>query len=160
MAKMREKRKKGGGGKLSRSEVVTVRLDQKLLFSARLAAVRQRRTLSSFIEWATQEALSRTLMGGQADETAAVVADKIWDVNEGRRFINQSTKYPETLTPDEAMLWRFIEDVSLLKGKEKGDVNIGLVGAFFAEIKACHESEITRASLEETLQGALQNEDI
>ncbi len=49
------KKRKGGGGKLSRSEVVTVRLDPKLRFAADLAARKQRRTLSSFIEWAVEK---------------------------------------------------------------------------------------------------------
>jgi hypothetical protein len=44
--------RKGGGGKLSRSETVTVRLDPKLRYLAELAARLHRRTLSSYIEWA------------------------------------------------------------------------------------------------------------
>jgi hypothetical protein len=37
--------KRKGGGKLSRSETVTVRLDPKLRYLAELAALKQRRTL-------------------------------------------------------------------------------------------------------------------
>ena len=44
--------RKGGGGKLSRSETVTVRLDPKLRYLAELAARLHRRTLSSYVEWA------------------------------------------------------------------------------------------------------------
>jgi hypothetical protein len=54
-----EAKKKGGGGKLSRSEIVTVRLDPKLRFAVELAARKQRRTASSFIEWAITEAIKR-----------------------------------------------------------------------------------------------------
>ena len=39
--------RKAGGGKLSRSETVTVRLDPKLRYLAELAARIHRRTLSS-----------------------------------------------------------------------------------------------------------------
>lgn len=54
-----EAKRKGGGGKLSRSEIVTVRLDPKLRFAVELAARKQRRTASSFIEWAVEEAIKR-----------------------------------------------------------------------------------------------------
>ena len=40
-----------------KSEVVTVRLDPKLKYVAELAARRQRRTLSSYIEWAIEDSL-------------------------------------------------------------------------------------------------------
>ena len=50
---------KAGGGKLARSEVVTVRLDPRLRYLANLVARKQRRTLSSFIEWAIEESLTR-----------------------------------------------------------------------------------------------------
>ena len=43
--------RKGGGGKLSRSETVTVRLDPRLRYLAELAARLHRRTLSSYVEW-------------------------------------------------------------------------------------------------------------
>ena len=52
-------KKKGAGGNLTRTQVVTVRLDQKLRYLAELAALKQRRTLSSYIEWAIQDSLSR-----------------------------------------------------------------------------------------------------
>ena len=50
-------KRRGGGGKLARSETVTVRLAPKLRYLAELAARKQRRTLSSFIEWAIEETL-------------------------------------------------------------------------------------------------------
>jgi hypothetical protein len=43
-------RKKGGGGKLNRSEIVQARLDPKLHMAAEIMARSDRRTLSSFIE--------------------------------------------------------------------------------------------------------------
>ena len=43
-----ESKRKGGGGKLARSETVTVRLDPKLRYLAELAARIQRRSVSSF----------------------------------------------------------------------------------------------------------------
>jgi len=51
--------KQAMGSKLSRSEILTVRLDPKLRFAAELAARKHRRTLSSFAEWAIEEAVKR-----------------------------------------------------------------------------------------------------
>jgi predicted transcriptional regulator len=45
--------------KLGRSEVVTIRLDPRLKFGADMAAAKCRRTLSSFTEWAIEEALKK-----------------------------------------------------------------------------------------------------
>ena len=53
---MRRGRDEGAGKK---SEVVTVRLDPKLKYLAELAARKHRRPLSSYIEWAVEQSLSR-----------------------------------------------------------------------------------------------------
>ena len=53
---MRGSRAEGAGKK---SEVVTVRLDPKLKYLAELAARKHRRPLSSYIEWAVEQSLSR-----------------------------------------------------------------------------------------------------
>jgi predicted HicB family RNase H-like nuclease len=42
-----------------RSEVVTVRLEPKLKYLAELAARKQRRSLSSYVEWAIKQSLSQ-----------------------------------------------------------------------------------------------------
>lgn len=49
---------RNGGSKLSRSETVTVRLDPMTRYLAVLAGRNQRRTLSSYIEWAIQSAIA------------------------------------------------------------------------------------------------------
>lgn len=54
-----KKKRPTGGGKLSRSEVVSIRLDPRLRFGAEMAAAKCRRTLSSFTEWAIEEALKK-----------------------------------------------------------------------------------------------------
>ena len=54
-----KKQRNGGGGKLSRSEIIQVRLDPKLKFGAEMAAAKCRRTISSFGEGAIEEALKR-----------------------------------------------------------------------------------------------------
>jgi hypothetical protein len=65
-------RRRPGGGKLSRSETVTVRLDPKLNYLCDLAARGQRRTKSSFIEWAIDNALKYvTIPGSSPSSTIA-----------------------------------------------------------------------------------------
>src|SRR4051794_21564371 len=51
-----------GGAKLNRSETVTVRLDPKLNYLCELAARAQRRTKSSFIEWAVADSLRNVIL--------------------------------------------------------------------------------------------------
>jgi hypothetical protein len=103
--KMPAKGKKVGGGKLSRSEVVQVRLDPRLRFSAELAAKKHRRTLSSFAEWAIEEAISKVMVGLSQNETAKFVMNEVWDVSEPKRFLNLAHEYPFLLTHDEEVLF-------------------------------------------------------
>lgn len=49
-------RKKGGGGKLNRSEIIQARLDPKIHMAAEIMARSERRTLSSFIEKSIEQA--------------------------------------------------------------------------------------------------------
>jgi hypothetical protein len=107
--------RKGGGGKLTRSETVTVRLDPRLRYLAEVAARKQRRTVSSFIEWAVEEALSRVLLR-QEDPVLSVggEGDKLWDVDEADRLIKLGLQFPELLTYDEQVLWKLIRETSAL----------------------------------------------
>src|ERR1700730_8829890 len=81
-------RKRGGGGKLSRSETVTVRLDPKLRYLAELAARKQRRTLSSFIEWAIEENLKNIHLDDGSDSSKSIASQsaELWDVDAPDRF--------------------------------------------------------------------------
>lgn len=101
--------KKSGGGKLSRSETVTVRLDPKLRFAAELAARKHRRTLSSFIEWAVEESVQNVCLNG-LKATAYDAIDLVWDVDESDRFVKMALYYPHLLTHDEEVLWKLIRE--------------------------------------------------
>ena len=105
-------KKKGGGGKLSRSEVVTVRLDPKLRFAAELAARKQRRTLSSFVEWAIEEAVNNVQVTNSSNKAGSVNdAMKVaWDVEEADRLAKLALNFPELLTFDEERLWKIISE--------------------------------------------------
>ena len=97
------------GGRLSRSEVVTIRLDPKLRYLAELAARKQRRTISSLIEWAVENGLNSVGLSS-ADEGPTIwkEADSLWDVDEADRFVKLALRYPELLIHEEQILWKQI----------------------------------------------------
>jgi hypothetical protein len=111
-------KRRGGGGKLSRSETVTVRLDPKLRYLAELGSRKQRRTLSSFIEWAV-ERVTRGDEGTPEIVKAEGVTPKgllveLWDVDEADRFVKLATCHPELLSYSEQVLWKLIKEAENL----------------------------------------------
>lgn len=116
-----ESKRKGGGGKLSRSETVTVRLDPQLRYLAELAARTHRRTLSSYIEWAIMEMLKDEpirpvwLKGLEVSaHTIGSEAGYLWDVDEADRFAKLALRYPSLLTHEEQVLWKLIRENGFL----------------------------------------------
>jgi hypothetical protein len=109
-----ESKRKAGGGKLSRSETVTVRFDPKLRYLAELAARKQRRTVSSFIEWAVEEALERVVIeenrnyGKLVEVKLAEAGADLWDVDEPDRFARLALRYPDLLTHEEQIVWKLM----------------------------------------------------
>lgn len=115
-----DKKSKSGGGKLSRSETVTVRLDPKLRYLAELAARKQRRTVSSFIEWAIEDALKRVSISEDqnSERTIHDEALTLWDVDDADRFAKLALNFPELLTHDEQVLWKLVKgNGSLWQGR-------------------------------------------
>lgn len=116
----------GRGGR--KSEVITIRLDPRLKYLAELAARRQRRPLSSYVEWAIEQSLSQVhpsydnsdLYEGQP-ATFADVASYLWDVDESDRFACLAFQYPELLTHEEQVVWKLIKGCGYLwRGKYEG----------------------------------------
>jgi hypothetical protein len=112
---IKQEKRKGGGGKLTRSETVTVRFDPRLRYLLELAARRQRRTVSSFIEWAVEESFSHVIIKEGFDEregnysvSVAEAASRLWDVDEADRFVKLAFIYPDMLTHEEQILWKLI----------------------------------------------------
>lgn len=102
---------------------MTVRLNPKLHYLAELAARQQRRTLSSFIEWATEESLQYVtieerwhLATRTADKrsTVADIAREVWEVDEIDRFFKLVLRYPHLLTHEEQVLWKLIRENAYL----------------------------------------------
>ena len=109
-----KKPRKGAGGKLSRSETVTVRLDPRLLYLAELAARSHRRTLSSYIEWVIAGSLDCQMVRptGAApsipEQSIANEAEYLWDVDEADRFAKLARRYPHLMSHDEQVRWKLI----------------------------------------------------
>ena len=120
--------RKGGGGKLSRSETVTVRLDPKLRYLAELAARLHRRTLSSYVEWAIKASLDTEAVRPTnlpslhaSDHTIGNEAEYLWDVDDADRFAKLALRYPHLLTHEEQVRWKLIrENGCLWKGSYAG----------------------------------------
>jgi hypothetical protein len=109
---MRTRGTRGSG--LARSETVTVRLDPKLRYLAELAARKQRRTLSSFIEWAIERVLSQVLIREPGTTTISQVAEYLWDIDESTRLAKLAFQFPEMLTHPEQVLWKLIRENGFL----------------------------------------------
>ena len=110
------KERKGGGGKLSRTETVTVRFDPKLRFALELASRRQRRTVSSFIEWAVDQAVRQEKLFPEKSSSLTIhdATERIWDVEDSERFVNLANHHPHLLTHEEEVLWKLIKTMSFL----------------------------------------------
>lgn len=114
-------KRKGGGGKLTRTETVTVRLDPKLRYLAELAARKQRRTLSSYIEWAIEDSLKSVTLyqGGEYDgdypKTVGDEVGRLWDVDQAERFVRLAIAYPELMTHEEQEIWKLLQDSQVLQ---------------------------------------------
>lgn len=123
--------RKTSNSKLTRSETVTVRLDPKLRYLAELAARKQRRTLSSFIEWAIEDSLQRVeLLSGLDFDDPRTVQDetnKLWDVDEADRFCKLATSYPELLTHEEQRLWKLIKELEMAIVGDKDEQTWSLI---------------------------------
>ena len=101
---------KSKGSKLNRSETVTVRLDPKLRYLAELAARKQRRTLSSYIEWAIEQSLENVMLKESRLGIATVAnkASSLYDVDELDRLVKLALLYPELLVYEEQVIWKLI----------------------------------------------------
>lgn len=111
---------KKGGARLSRSETVTVRLDPKLNYLCELAARAQRRTKSSFIEWAVAEAMKsvslpeiQTSDGDFNEPRAATIHEtalQLWHVDEPDRVTALALMAPSLLTHEEQLVWHLVRE--------------------------------------------------
>jgi hypothetical protein len=127
-----------GGAKLNRSETVTVRFDPKLNYLCELAARAQRRTKSSFIEWAVAESLKSVNLPEvfehvDFDEyrpaTLQERSSALWHIDEPDRLVALAFNAPALLTHEEQVIWKFVRENGYLwrgqfkKGEWKWNVD-------------------------------------
>jgi hypothetical protein len=108
---MVRKAKESGGGRLTRSETVTIRLDPRLNYLCEIAARVQRRTKSSFIEAVIDEAIHRVPLeprNGPQSTTVGRNADDLWHVRAHERLIALTQIAPHLMTMDEQERWAVI----------------------------------------------------
>jgi hypothetical protein len=102
-----------GGGKLGRSETVTIRLDPKMNYLAELAARSQRRTKSSLIEAALTDAMNQIRVDvrphANNPTTIAQIADQVWHVDEIERLRRLVHFAPHLMSYEEQKIWAVIE---------------------------------------------------
>lgn len=116
------------GGKLNRSETVTVRFDPRLNYLAELAARAQRRTKSSFIEWAVETVLKsvpvqNTGHWDKDDLSIDELAVRLWDVDEADRLVALAFHAPILMTHEEQILWKLLREHGYLwRGRWDGEV--------------------------------------
>jgi hypothetical protein len=147
-----------------RTAVTTIRFDQRLRYLAEIAARVQRRSFTSFIEWAVEEALNQVQVkaGGNpygdngepgyddprsgeyvaqrkeafdAMYSVAARAHELWDVDEADRFVKLATKFPHLLDPEEDRLWKHINESPLSKTKN-GALDVKMVRKHWAKFNS------------------------
>lgn len=144
--------KKGGGGKLTRSETVTVRLDPKLRYLAELAARQHRRTLSSYIEWAIEESLNSIVLRRNEgyEWTLAEESFELWDVDEPDRFVKLAEKYPELLTHEEQLIWKVVREREVF-WRDSNHIEYSFLRVAWEPLKQYAFGEITEKEFEAQL---------
>lgn len=156
---------KKGGAKLSRTETVTVRLDPKLRYLAELASRKQRRTLSSFIEWVIEDSLKREYIRHANNYEDAVTffdaANLLWDVNEVDRLLLLAKNFPDLLNHDEQVLWKLLHEVSTYNTDFKHSVrfyspkdkelDVTLIRACWQELKGVINGSVSEEALKKAM---------
>ena len=109
------------GSKLNRTEIFNVRFDPVLKMAAELAAAKERRTLSSYTEWAVEQAVKQSVVARDSDGNpvnAWDVAQECWHAEPIIRLASLDRLYPDAMTIRErkivqAKKWIFSSDEDL-----------------------------------------------
>lgn len=122
---MTTNKQKRSGARYPRSETVSVRLDPKVRYLAEIAARIQKRTLSSYVEWAIQHGfgsleVERKQVGFEEHGTEGIsladVGDRLWDIDEPDRFAKLAMAYPSLLTFEEQRIWKHVQEAPAFWG--------------------------------------------
>src|SRR5687768_17469442 len=136
---------KRGGAK---TEVFAMRLEPKTKYLAEIAARKQRRSLSNYMEWVIEQSFSMVYLEESKEhrrgKTVADAASDIWGLTEADRVFRLAIWFPDLLTYDEQLIWDVIcnyqQDVKELSEpvrlKNDNQYSIELIRKCWDEIKA------------------------
>lgn len=98
------------GSKMVKSEALQVRFDPILKWAAEIAAGRERRSLSSFLEWSTERLVKElpVVIKNGREITAWQIAEECWHPDPIWRLVRLASDYPETLTFDDRAKWQAV----------------------------------------------------
>jgi hypothetical protein len=91
-------------GKQAKTESITIRIAPKTKYGLDLLARRQHRTLTSVIEWI----VNRSFEHGDLADVAAVL-EQTWSPYESDRVMRLAKRFPQYLSYEEELLFKFIE---------------------------------------------------
>jgi len=127
---------------------MTVRLDPRLRYLAEIAARQQRRTLSSYVEWAIEKSLDDVQLGDLPDSTVAAEGPKLWGVSKAERFARLASHYPNLLDHDEQVLWTLIRKNPAVW--KDGNLDLGLLHTHWDKFVAVARGEVDSSILPRT----------
>lgn len=115
--------------KIKRTETVSIRLDPKLRYMAEIGARIQRRSLSSFIEWAVANSVDdlvfayRTSFNGDTEPIfLREVKEELYDVDEADRLVKLALRNPSLLNHEQQLIWKLVrENPYFWKGSWRDD---------------------------------------
>ena len=141
------------GSKLNKSETVQVRFDPKLKMATELLAARERRSLSSMIEWAVERAVSELPVTISKNDgspiTAWQIVEECWHSEPYWRIKNLGEAYPGLLTHEERRLYDLIIQVlwwCLEERIPKGRQWV-MVKVLWSDIVQCADETISESDL-------------
>lgn len=96
-----------------KKEVMSLRIEPKLRYLIDIAARIQRRNITNYVEWALEESLHSVYLENNFEtidkaSTLDFLKDRLWDINESKRFVTLAIHYPDLLTFEEQKLWDVI----------------------------------------------------
>lgn len=87
-------------------------MNERTRWLTELAARSQRRTVSSFIEWAVSEVLRVTHLRDSETRSILAVGNDLWDADEADRVMKLAASYPELLSFEEQKAWKSVRECS------------------------------------------------
>lgn len=96
--------------RLVKSEIIPVRIDPQLRMAAELAAGRERRPLSSLIEWTLERAMREYEIAVEKGESISAwrVAELCWHPDPIWRLQLLAERFPDFMTFDEKSRWQAV----------------------------------------------------